>query len=188
MNKSSLLGLIVGLVILNLLFFAIGFLVAVTTLGPSTAHQAPAWEDVAYNISKLQNVARGVGGAYIEDRVLDTQGRVGKIEQRFTRAAPAALQPFAQYIGERAGYQARHSISQAPEVIRQQITHHNPIQSIPQGRKQTQNTPMAPTTAATRPQHFSASSASSPFHTTQRPVASHHHTPPSSPPIYRKHS
>lgn len=119
MNKMSLAGMVFGLMVLGTLFFVIGFLAAVATLGPTPqATQHNSWATV--NGPTGAGAAGGglvgrIAGKLIHDEAIKLESKVGGgvLGGAITQHVPPALQPFAQQAQNKFAMAAQQNINRA---------------------------------------------------------------------------
>lgn len=102
MSKMSLAGLIFGLTILGGLFFLIGFLAAVASLGTGNPAGSTTWASANTSsqtggaTAAISKFAGSVGGKLIHDQVIHLQAKLGGgALSKVVNHIPPSLQPFA---------------------------------------------------------------------------------------------
>lgn len=122
MNKMSLAGLVFGLMVLGTLFFVIGFLAAVATLGTNTKPTHPSWSSLNSAPPQMQAAIAGgtglvgqVAGKLLRDEATKLQSKMGGgvLAGAITQHVPAPLQPFAQQAQNRFSAMAQQNINRA---------------------------------------------------------------------------
>ncbi len=102
MNKMSLAGLVFGLMVLGTLFFVIGFLAAVATLGTNSKQTHHSWATLSSGPGAAAGAATGlagrIAGKLIRDEAVKLEAKMGggALGGVITQHVPAPLQPFAQ--------------------------------------------------------------------------------------------
>ncbi len=124
MSKMSIMSLVLGLLFLGTLFFVIGFLAAVATIGSSPSgggggKPLSTWQ--ASNEKKgsgkgFEHAVSSLGGGIIGKVVGHNIGSLGKVVGSST-VVPKSLQPFARYGMGKVGSEIRHDVRQVNPFV-----------------------------------------------------------------------
>jgi hypothetical protein len=125
MSKMSIVSLVLGLLFLGTLFFIIGFLAAVATIGssPSGGGSSPSTTWQASNEKKgggkgFGHVVSSIGGGIVGKVVGHQIGSLGKVVGT-SSVVPKSLQPFARYGMGKAQSEIRRDVRQVNPFVSQ---------------------------------------------------------------------
>lgn len=121
MNKISLAGLIIGLMVLGSLFFVIGFLAAVATFGTGNTASPTTWASANSaqqgTSSAIGKFAESVGGKLLHDQVIKIESKLsGGALSKVINQVPPSLQPFATQAQNRLAIRAQQQVNSLPGV------------------------------------------------------------------------
>jgi len=125
MSKMSIASLILGLLFLGTLFFIIGFLAAVATIGSSTGGEgtsSPVWQASNTPNDKkgagkgFGRVVNNIGGGIVGKVVGHQVGALGKVVGT-SAVVPKSLQPFARYGVGRVRAEIREDVRQVNPFV-----------------------------------------------------------------------
>ena len=125
MSKMSIASLVLGLLFLGTLFFIIGFLAAVSTIGSSSNEgrtSSPVWQASNTQDDKkgagkgFGRVVNNIGGGIVGKVVGHQIGTLGKVVGT-SSVVPKSLQPFARYGASRVRGEIREDIRQVNPFV-----------------------------------------------------------------------
>lgn len=119
MNKISLAGLIIGLMVLGSLFFAIGFLAAIATFGTGNTTSPTTWASAnsqqQNHPSAIGKFAEAVGGKLIHDEAIKLESKLGGgALSKMVNRVPPSLQPFAAQAQNQLAIKSQQQIGGLP--------------------------------------------------------------------------
>lgn len=119
MNKISLAGLIVGLMVLGSLFFVIGFLAAIATFGTGGGTSPTTWASANSqpqgSPSAIGKFAEAVGGKLLHDQAIKIESRLGGgALSKVVSHVPPSLQPFAAQAQNQLAIKAQQQVVGIP--------------------------------------------------------------------------
>lgn len=129
MNKISLAGLIVGLMVLGSLFFIIGFLAAIATFGTGGTASPTTWASAnsqqQSHPSAIGKFAEAVGGKLIHDQAIKVESRLGGgALSKVVNHVPPSLQPFALQAQNQLAIRSQQQIDGLPGAMQGAFSSH----------------------------------------------------------------